>query len=522
MINNDYHGDQKTLIVTESTDQLLEKANAMIGFTEYKKFFNNFADYIDRTASMRAKALHNVVLINKCGVCLDSHIELLYGLFASKGLLMEHVMITGEKYQAEESKKETKCVYLIEDEWRTDDGGEYFRATDEVKLFNKIRRSGNFYITTMTQEEYDKLSTLDCFNAAFPNAVTINELTAEEKLEFICKIAEEYGFNIVKEGFIGSRFVENAPIEKIEATVRQAIIKKLAAKDNTFSIEISDIDTKLKRIKKVSAFDELESLIGLDGVKQTVREIVTFLKRRGKNAVPCLHMCYMGNPGTGKTTVARILARIFYETGIITKNLLVETDRGDLIGMYVGHTANKTKRVIESAIGGVLFIDEAYSLFVNDSIDYGHEAVATLVKAMEDRRNEFVCILAGYSKEMDAMIDMNPGLRDRIQFYIDFPDYDEAELLEIFERLCKENKYKLSVPAKDTLIDGFSRLIKAKSQNFSNGRLVRKLFERARMKQALRTSNSVITDRDIEAAFSEHDIAALFGGSGRAQIGFGV
>ena len=520
MINDDYSGDQKTLIVTDSAEQILDKVNAMIGFTKYKEFFKGFSDYINDTTEMRAKSLYNVVLINKCGICLNHHIELLYGLLSVKGLLTEHVMIVGGKWEAESTKKETKFLYYIEDDWQVDDGGEYFRASDEVKLLNKIRRSDNIYMTAMTQEQYDKLSTLDCFNTAFPNVVTIDDLTVDEKVEYVCSIADEYGFTVSKEGFVGSRFINMTPVENIEIAVRQAVMRKLTAKDNTFCLEISDIDNQAKKIKKISAFAELESLIGLAGVKETIKEIVTFLKRRGKNSMPCLHMCFTGNPGSGKTSVSRILARIFYEAGIIKKNLLVETDRGGLIGLYVGHTASKTARKIESAMGGVLFIDEAYSLFSESGIDYGHECVSTLVKAMEDKRDEFVCILAGYTKEMNAMLDMNPGLRDRIQFYIDFPDYNESELLEIFESLCKTNKYKLSESAKDNLKGGFSRLVKAKSQNFSNARLVRKLFERVKIKQALRTSNNIISDVDIEAVYAEQDITVLFDGNSRSQIGF--
>jgi AAA+ superfamily predicted ATPase len=518
--NYNYSGEQTTILVTDSAEGIIEKVDSMLGAAKYKEFFKGFSDYIDRSAGMMAKALYNTVFINRCGVCLDNHVELLYGLLAVKGLLTEHVMIAGNKWEAKNTEKETRFLYYVRDDWRTDDGEEFLRASDEVKLFNKIRRSDNVYVTAMTQGQYDKLSALDCFTAAFPNTVTIDELTADEKLEYICSIAEEYGFAVNKDGFSESRFINITSVEKIELAVRNAVIRKLNANDKTFRLEISDIATKIKSMKKVSAFDELEGLIGLNGVKETIREIVTFLKRRGKDAMPCLHMCFTGNPGTGKTTVARIIARIFYEAGIIKKNILVETDRGGLIGLYVGHTADKTARKIESAEGGILFIDEAYSLFVNDNIDYGHEAVATLVKAMEDKRDEFVCILAGYTKEMNDMINMNPGLKDRIQFYVDFPDYDESELLQIFSKLCKDNKYRLSDSAKDTLLTGFTRIINRKSQNFSNARLARKVFERVRIKQALRTSGGTISDADIKAVLSEKDIAELLRGSNRIQIGF--
>jgi AAA+ superfamily predicted ATPase len=262
-----------------------------------------------------------------------------------------------------------------------------------------------------------------------------------------------------------------------------------------------------KRTPKMSALCELESLIGLDVVKTKVKEIATFIERRGKkNANVCFHMCFRGNPGVGKTTVARIIARKFYEAGVIKKNLLVETDRGGLCGQYVGETAIKTDKIIQSAMGGVLFIDEAYALFSDSEKDFGNEAVATLVKQMEDKRDQFVCILAGYTKEMDTMLDMNPGLTDRIQFYIDFPDYNEHELLQIFEKFCLDNTYELSKSARDTLVSEFSRVIAEKSRNFSNGRYARKIFERVMMKQSLRTCDDTITDEDIKEVFAEPDV----------------
>ena len=518
--NFSYYGDKKSLFVLGTPDKLIKETEAMIGFGSFKTFFKEMNEYIDRTADMRAKCLHNVVLINNSGINIDAHIDLLCGLYASKGLLYEHAVITIDVDDACAATHESKCIFAVNDSWGFESDGEYLNANDEVKLLRKIVKSENIYITTMNQEQYDKISMLDCFASAFPNIVTLEKLSDEEKINYVCTVADEYGFTVNTEGFEKNRFVTASSVEKIESSLRQAIHKKIKVNNNDFSLDIADIDTKAKKIKKTTSFDELEKLIGLEGVKSTVSEIVAFLKRKGKNAVPCLHMCFTGNPGTGKTTVARIIARIFYEAGITKKNLLVETERGGLIGMYVGHTAKKTANKIESAMGGVLFIDEAYSLFSESGIDYGHEAVATLVKAMEDKRDDFVCILAGYTNEMWQMLDMNPGLRDRVQFYIDFPDYNEAELMKIFENLCKENKYKLTKTCKDTLGEGFSRFIAAKGQNFSNGRFVRKIFERTRMKQALRASNNIITEDDIQAVFAEKDIAALFNGKGQKPIGF--
>jgi SpoVK/Ycf46/Vps4 family AAA+-type ATPase len=268
----------------------------------------------------------------------------------------------------------------------------------------------------------------------------------------------------------------------------------------------------------IPAFDELDRLVGLESVKKTIREIVTFLQKRGKNAVPCLHMVFRGNPGTAKTTVARIIARIFAESGITNKNLFVETDRAGLIGGYIGQTALKTEKQIKKSMGGVLFIDEAYALFTGDGQDYGNEAVATLVKAMENNRDKFVCILAGYPDEMNQMIGMNPGLRDRVQFYIDFPDYAESELMRIFESFCADKRYELSESGRAAVSAELSRLVRAKDKNFANGRLVRKIFERICIKQAQRTSDNIITAEDAAAAFAEPDIAAMY--KNRAKIGF--
>ena len=251
-------------------------------------------------------------------------------------------------------------------------------------------------------------------------------------------------------------------------------------------------------------------------------EIATFIKRRGKNALPCLHMVFRGNPGTGKTTVARLIGRIFAESGILRNaDLFVEADRESLIGKYVGHTAAKTAEKIREAMGGILFIDEAYSLGTYaKGQDYGDEAISTLVKMMEDNRKDFICIMAGYTEEMDKMLDVNPGLRDRIQFYIDFPDYNEDELTDIFIRLCQQTGYELSEDPAETIRKYFKQIIGNKNKHFSNARLVRKIFERVRVKQALREENNIITCDDINEVFAEKDMSVILKNKKNICIGF--
>ena len=267
------------------------------------------------------------------------------------------------------------------------------------------------------------------------------------------------------------------------------------------------------------AMSELDKLVGLDAVKETIKELIVFLQRRGKDALPCLHMVFTGNPGTAKTTVARIIACIFAQSGITEKDKLVETDRSGLIGGYIGQTALKTERIINKSLGGVLFIDEAYSLYAHSDNDFGYEAIATLVKAMEDKRDKFVCIMAGYPEEMNSMIDMNPGLRNRVQFYIDFPDYSITELMQIFDGFCNEKKYKLTKSAREMLINELTLFAENKNKNFANGRLVRKLFERICIKQAQRTYGYNITEKDIAAAFKSPDICSIIN-DGKCKIGF--
>lgn len=249
------------------------------------------------------------------------------------------------------------------------------------------------------------------------------------------------------------------------------------------------------------ALRQLERLNGLASVKRVVHEVYAFIQvqeRRRAAGLKCepvvLHMVMKGNPGTGKTTVARIVGRLFHEMGLLPRGHMVEVERADLVGEFIGHTAQKTREQIKRAMGGVLFIDEAYSLARGGDKDFGREAIDTLVKAMEDHKHELVVILAGYSDEMDWFLAQNPGLPSRFPIQIAFPDYTVDELLAIADQMCDERDYRLAQEARATL---GRRLLKLRlDSHFGNARTVRNLLEQAIRRQALRLVGQPQASRD--------------------------
>ena len=282
--------------------------------------------------------------------------------------------------------------------------------------------------------------------------------------------------------------------------------------------------------KERSGEEELAELVGLGPVKEQILEFVEFAaacKARGAQ-MPSLHMWMTGNPGTGKTTLARIIGHLLYDKGLIPKrSVFVEGDRESLVGQFVGSTAPKTKKLIKKARHGVLFIDEAYALNDGRAGGYGEEALATLVKAMEDCRNNFekdgfVCIMAGYPELMEQMVSVNPGLRDRFGFKLEFPDYSADELVQVFGLYAAKEGLALEEAAKAVLARRMEAIVAAKDKDFGNARLVRKIFERAKMRQArLFGGDAVLRAETLESVFADKDMAALSGGGSRkARIGF--
>ena len=243
------------------------------------------------------------------------------------------------------------------------------------------------------------------------------------------------------------------------------------------------------------ALKELDGLVGLGPVKEEVRKFVDVVQLAQKRKAAGLKapaisypMVFTGNPGTGKTTVARIMADIFRALGILQQGQLVETDRAGLVAGYTGQTALKTRKVVQSALGGILFIDEAYALVEKNGGSYGEEAIAALIKAMEDNRDNLVVILAGYPKEMQAFVNANPGLQSRFNRYIDFPDYSSKELADIFRLQAKKGQFKLSDDVEKNLDKAMAVWTQERDRHFGNGRYVRNLFEKAIERQASRVA----------------------------------
>ncbi len=260
---------------------------------------------------------------------------------------------------------------------------------------------------------------------------------------------------------------------------------------------------------------ELDGYIGLEEVKREVRSLINMVRvhqmrkeQQLPNAEMSLHMVFSGNPGTGKTTIARLMARIYHSLGILSKGQLVEVDRSGLVAGYVGQTALKTSKVLDSAMGGVLFVDEAYALNGGGDNDFGQEAIDTILKAMEDHRDDLVVIVAGYDELMERFIHSNPGLESRFNRFLHFADYSIEEMMGIFHMRCKKSCYTVDEAAEKQM-----RLLLAEENRdpkaFGNGRGVRNLFEKLLVQQANRLAEQETVTREDLMAITAADVEAV-------------
>lgn len=277
-----------------------------------------------------------------------------------------------------------------------------------------------------------------------------------------------------------------------------ASVRKLVEKDTESNGTSMAPSNELDKL-----LEELDDLVGLDAVKEEVRSLINLIKVRAlrkKHNLPLMdmsfHMVFTGNPGTGKTTVARLIAAIYKELGLLSKGNLVETDRAGLVAGYVGQTALKVKEVVERAIGGVLFIDEAYALSNQYANDFGDEAIETLVKLMEDHRDDLVVIVAGYTEEMNTFLKSNTGLTSRFNKFITFEDYSDEELIRILESMAHKAGFMLEQEAVERCGEMISQMSEEERKDFGNARGIRNLFERIVVNQANRISE--LNDPDID------------------------
>lgn len=516
--SNYKNGERK--ILKKETKEILKTLENEYGFDKCKETARNYATYIELKKKAKINwGTYNIFIKNNSNYISSK--KLVDAI--EKILKVENIIKTCGKYvdkedikiEKQNNKKDKKVKKEIKEDLIIIDtnviDSDLTNYKKEIMEY-MVKNPKKIYI--LVDNDNYRFKRDGEINAYFSDYITwymeIEEISTENNQDYIKKILEANNFKIDPE----NTFVEalsKEPFWKVRDEITNIILECKAK--NIKKIDDEIIKNKLKRKyykenkkkDKTKGLEDLDSMIGMKEVKEQIEKIVNFVKvSKDRKNMPMLHMCFLGNPGTGKTTVARVVGRIFAEEKILSeKEKFVEVHGRDLIAQYVGWTAQETKNTVKQAENGVLFIDEAYSLKPRDDHrGFEDEAIATLIKEMEDKRDKLCIIMAGYTNEMDELLKANPGFNSRIQFKIDFPDYTEEELYEIFKQLAKKEKYKISSNIKQPLLEYFK--IERKKENFGNGREVRNLFEKVKFEQANRVCKNneekfdVIKKVDIE------------------------
>lgn len=505
----------KEELLDEKNEEILKRLDNTIGLSKNKSVIRNIIKYsqvIRKTHFSETEHYnietenYNIIIRNQSAYNLyEELISVISEIYCKNGIItkdevyyMSREELKASKNIREEIKEEIIVIDLSTSRRETTDIRKYFEY-----LYNEMPNKIFIILEdNMVEGEINAL-----LNDYIIWSMKINVISTEEKNKHIKKFFKENKL-ICSEEIV--RELADNPYYKIKNDLINILVNCKMNNDNNVA-KVLKREEKIVEIEEIedTGLQELENLIGLSEVKEQIKKVINYLKvSKNRKNMPMLHMCFNGNPGTGKTTVARIVGKIFSEEKILSnKNIFVEAQRGDLIGRYVGQTAPQTQEMIDQAIGGVLFIDEAYAIssYIQDEAgrDYGAECIATLIKGMEDHRENLCVILAGYTKEMEHMLSTNPGFESRIQFNIDFPDYSTEELYEIFKQLCRKEKYKISPNVKQILLQQFDTA--KKDANFSNARYVRSFFEKLKIEQA----NRVILENDDINLFKKCDILSV-------------
>jgi len=482
-----------------SISLLISELDNHVGLNNAKKILQDIEKYykIYRLQTEKRYKDYNIIISVKSNYSLYMElIEIIRQIYVSLGIV----------------SKEAKCIYINLNNNSSNFLLGNIKSDEEIVILDMLNceyyySSIKYKVDIAMKEEPRKIyiilenarngKTNSLFINDFQWYIDIDKISTEDKENYIRDFLQKHKIKS-KDSWISNLAKE--PYYNVKNTLTNALVQ--CKIDNKWEILNTKTNTRNSSNDcKKTGLEELNNLIGLKEVKEQIIKIVNYLKIcKDRNNMPMLHMCFNGNPGTGKTTVARMLGRIFAEEGFFSKkDNFVEVQRADLIGKYVGHTAPLTKEQTEKARGGILFIDEAYTLasYIRDEAgnDYGAECIATLIKEMEDHKDDLCVILAGYTKEMTHLLETNPGFDSRIQFKIDFPNYSKEELMLVFEQLCKKEKYKVSSKAKKLLLEHFE--VSSQKNNFSNARYVRSIFEKIKIEQANRAMDNFKNTNNI-------------------------
>ena len=502
--------EKSELLLDEANEKILNKLDDIVGLNKCKHTLREIIKY------------HEIMREYKCNIEFENY-NIIIRNESAYNSYEKLVKVIAEIYYENKIISNPNILYISKDEIRQnrvkmekwEDVKEGLIVLDLSDLgwnTSDIRKSIIQIINTFPTKSF---IIIECSskegetNAQYFDYFTwtmkINRISNDEKEIYVEKFMKKNNLKYSKN--LLEKIADNS-YYKIQSELINILVKSKINKTNDvdYLLQNNQEQKENKNTNKKNGMKELENLIGLEKTKEQIKKIINYIKIcKDKNKLPMLHMVFNGNPGTGKTTVARIIGKVFAEEKILSdKENFVEVQRNDLIGEYVGQTAPKTQRVINKSLGGVLFIDEAYSIasYISDEAgrDYGAECITTLLKGMEDHRDKLCVILAGYTNEMERMLNVNPGFESRIQFVINFPDYTEEELYIIFKELCKKEEYKIAPNIKKYLVKYFE--IAKKNKNFSNARFVRNLFEKIKIEQA----NRVINERQNKNLIKLEDV----------------
>ncbi len=528
------------LNVENNYEEILSEIDNICGAKECKEVIESYAMYLTLKKNRKIDiGTYNVIIKNPIeSETSQQIIDVIWKLLKINNIVSTKYRYLSEEEVRNEQKKEDdksnnkdksqkqKNKKIEEDMLIIDSkklGGRLYGT--ETKIVDMMRKYKDKVFILVDAERFGGWNIED-FDNFIVWKLNIHEFSKKDKEKYIKNFLEKNSIKIDNKCMLLNT-LSNKEYNKVKEEILNIVIRSKAHEIDKINNEnIKEIycgKLNLKKESNKTAIQELDSLIGIQAVKRQVEQIINYIKvNKDRGKMPMLHMCFLGNPGTGKTTVARIFGKMFAEQNILSdQNKFVEVHGRDLIAKYVGWTAALTKQKINEAEGGVLFIDEAYSLTPTYKNGFEKEAIATLIKEMEDKRDNLCVILAGYTEEMYELLKSNPGFESRIQFKVQFPDYTEEELYEIFKLMAKEDNYKLSGKIKNILIQYFE--YDKRKENFANAREVRNLFEKVKFQQADRVIKNGENDRlikkcDIENAIKKMEPIEIK----KSKIGFAI